>query len=98
MEETNFLRSLINKRSGITLAEPERVHPPTFSTYLLRFLLVFDDACQRYWYAQAHAIPPKSGREGVERIRFGQFGRFTAVEVGRGQEADGWRGGTDRQS
>lgn len=82
-ETTNFQRSPINKRSGITLAEPERIYPLTFITYLSRFLLVFDDVCQRYWYTQAQAIPPNSGREDVERIRFRQFGQFAAsVEVG----------------
>lgn len=82
-EATNFQRSPINKRSGITLAEPERIYPIPFITYLSRFLLVFDDACQRYWYTQARAIPPNSGREEVERIRFRQFGQFAAsVEVG----------------
>ena len=74
MEETNFLRSLINKRSGITLTEPVRVYPPTIIAYLSRFLLVFDDACQNYWYASVRAILPKSGHERVERIGFGQFG------------------------
>lgn len=82
-ESTNFQRSPINKRSGITLAEPERIYPLSFITYLSRFLLVFDDVCQRYWYTQAQAIPPNSGREDVERIRFRQFGQFAAsVEVG----------------
>ena len=82
-EETNFQRSPINKRSGITLAEPERIYPIPFITYLSRFLLVFDDACQRYWYTQARAIPPNSSGREVERIRFRQFGQFAAsVEVG----------------
>ena len=82
-KETNFQRSPINKRSGVTLAEPERIYPLSFISYLSRFLLVFDDRCQRYWYTQAQAIPPKSGQEEVEQIRFRQFGQFAAsVEVG----------------
>jgi len=89
-ESINFQRSPVNRRSGITLAEPERVYPLPFITYLSRFLLVFDDACQRYWYAQARAIPPRCDGEGVERIRFRQFGQFAAsVEVGLMDFEDG---------
>lgn len=82
-EPTNFQQSPINKRSGITLSEPERIYNLSFITYLSRFLLVFDKECQQWWYTQAQAIPPKSSKEEVDRIRFEQFGKFSAsVEVG----------------
>ena len=82
-ERTNYQQSPINKRSGITLSEPERIYPLNFITYLSRFLLVFDDECQRWWYTQAQGIPAKSSKEEVESIRLGQFGQFAAsVEVG----------------
>jgi hypothetical protein len=82
-EKVNFQQSPINKRNGITLAEPERIYPLSFITYLSRFLLVFDDQCQTWWYTQARAIPAKSSKEEVERIRLSQFGEFAAsVEVG----------------
>ncbi|KAL9178882.1 hypothetical protein ACHAXT_011855 [Thalassiosira profunda] len=93
-EKANYLQSPINKRSGITLSEPEKIYPLSFITYLSRFLLVFDDACQRWWYTQAQAIPAKSTKEDVENIRLRQFGQFAAsVEVGliefEGKEGEG---------
>ena len=82
-EKSNYQQSPINKRSGITLSEPERIFPLSFITYLSRFLLVFDEKCQQWWYTQAQAIPAKSAKEDVERIRLRQFGQFAAsVEVG----------------
>jgi len=79
----NYQPSPINKRSGITLTEPERIYPLSFITYLSRFLLVFDEECRRYWYTQAQAIPAKSSKEEVDRLRLRQFGQFAAsVEVG----------------
>jgi len=82
-EKVNYMQSPINKRSGVTLSEPERTYPLSFITYLSRFLLVFDDECQQFWYTQAQAIPPKSTKEEVESIRLQQFGQFAAsVEVG----------------
>lgn len=82
-ERTNFQQSPINKRFGITLSEPERIYNLSFITYLSRFLLVFDKECQQWWYTQAQAIPPNSSKEEVDRIRFEQFGKFSAsVEVG----------------
>eukprot|EP00571_Detonula_confervacea_P016521 CAMPEP_0172308074 /NCGR_PEP_ID=MMETSP1058-20130122/8785_1 /TAXON_ID=83371 /ORGANISM="Detonula confervacea, Strain CCMP 353" /LENGTH=942 /DNA_ID=CAMNT_0013020423 /DNA_START=44 /DNA_END=2872 /DNA_ORIENTATION=- len=81
--KNNYQQSPINKRSGFTLSEPERIYPLSFITYLSRFLLVFDDECQQWWYTQAQGIPAKSNKEDVERIRLGQFGQFAAsVEVG----------------
>lgn len=80
---TNYQKSPINKRSGITLSEPERIYPLNFITYLSRFLLVFDPECQAWWYTQATAIPTKSSKEDVDRMRLDQFGQFAAsVEVG----------------
>ena len=82
-ERTNFQQSPINKRFGITLSEPERIYNLPFITYLSRFLLVFDSECQQWWYTQAQAIPPGATKEDVDRIRFEQFGKFSAsVEVG----------------
>jgi hypothetical protein len=82
-ERTNFQQSPINKRFGITLSEPERIYNLPFITYLSRFLLVFDKECQQWWYTQAQAIPPGATKEDVDRIRFEQFGKFSAsVEVG----------------
>ena len=82
-EKVNYMQSPINKRSGVTLSEPERTYPLSFITYLSRFLFVFDDECQQFWYTQAQAIPPKSTKEEVESIRLQQFGQFAAsVEVG----------------
>ena len=82
-ERVNYQQSPVNKRSGITLSEPERIYPLSFITYLSRFLLVFDEECQRWWYTNAQAIPPKSSKADVESIRLEQFGQFAAsVEVG----------------
>ena len=82
-EKTNYQQSPINKRSGRTLTEPESTYPLSFITYLSRFLLVFDDECTNWWYKQAQAIPAKSSKEDVEKIRLAQFGQFAAsVEVG----------------
>ena len=82
-EKVNYQQSPINKRSGVTLRDAERTYPENFVTYLSRFLLVFDDECQQWWYTQAQAIPPKSSKEEVESIRLIQFGQFAAsVEVG----------------
>ena len=82
-KKNNFEQSPINKRSGITLSEPERIYPLSFVTYLSRFLLVFDDECQQWWYTQAQAIPSKSSKEEVNSLRLRQFGKFAAsVEVG----------------
>ncbi len=93
-ERTNFQQSPINKRSGITLSEPERIYNLSFITYLSRFLLVFDKECQQWWYTQAQAIPPNSSKEDVDRIRLEQFGKFSAsVEVGLMDYEGGSNGG-----
>jgi hypothetical protein len=94
-EKMNFQQSPINKRLGITLSEPERIYPLSFITYLSRFLLVFDDQCQAWWYTQARAIPAKSSKEEVEHIRLSQFGEFAAsVEVGL-MDFEGFRSGDE---
>jgi hypothetical protein len=81
--KTNYEKSPINKRSGITLSSPEKIYPLNFITYLSRFLLVNDEECQQWWYTQATVIPPKAPKEEVDRLRLDQFGRFAAsVEVG----------------
>ena len=82
-EKINYQQSPINKRSGVTLEDAEKVYPLQFITYLSRILLVFDRDCQLWWYQQAQALPPKATKEEVESIRLQQFGRFAAsVEVG----------------
>jgi len=82
-DRINYQQSPVNKRSGVTLADAEKVYPLPFITYLSRILLVFDRDCQLWWYEQAQALPPKATKEEVENIRLEQFGRFAAsVEVG----------------
>mmetsp|Transcript_1454 Transcript_1454/g.2638 ORF Transcript_1454/g.2638 Transcript_1454/m.2638 type:complete len:958 (-) Transcript_1454:283-3156(-) len=100
-EKINYQQSPINKRFGNSLSEPERIYPISFITYLSRFLLVFDDECQQWWYNQARAIPPKSSKEDVESIRLRQFGQFAAsVEVGlidfEGKEGEGGKKGVKK--
>ena len=75
-DRINYEQSPVNKRSGVTLADAEKVYPLPFITYLSRILLVFDRDCQLWWYEQAQALPPKATKEEVESIRLEQFGRF----------------------
>jgi len=82
-EKVNYQQSPINKRYGVTISEAERIYPLSFITYLSRFLIVFDDECQQWWYTQAQAIPLGASQEVVEKVRLRQFGQFAAsVEVG----------------
>lgn len=70
----------VNKRSGVTVgdAEVKGGYNLAFCTYLSRFLLNFDAACQSWWFAQPLPtdLPPN-------QARLQQFGSFAAsVEVG----------------
>ena len=83
----------INKRTGVTVFDAEKAgYNVRFVTYLARFLLVFDQDCQTWWYSKAADIPPLSSAQQVEAIRLQQFGSFSAsVEVGL-QDYEGGRG------
>ena len=73
----------VNKRSGITVFEAEKLgYNVAFATYLSRFLLNFDPNCQRWWFSSTR-IPRGANAEEVEKIRLDQFAAFSAsVEVG----------------
>lgn len=59
------------------------MYPLKFVTYLTRFLISFDPACQKWWYLQASEIPRTASKEEVGMIRTRQFASFAAsVEVG----------------
>lgn len=84
--------SPINKRSGVTLRDVEETYNLRFVTYLSRFLLNFDQECQRWWYKRATYIPRTASQKEVEAIRLSQFAAFSAsVEVGL-QEYQGING------
>ena len=74
----------VNKRTGVTVFDAEKSgFNVRFVTYLARFLLVFDNDCQKWWYSRAADIPRRASAEEVEEIRLKQFGAFSAsVEVG----------------
>ena len=75
--------SPLNVRSKTSLFDTEITYSVRFITYLSRFLLSFDPECQRWWYAQAAAIPTFSSADEVSELRLRQFGSFSAsVEVG----------------
>ena len=75
--------SPVNKRSGITVFKAEETFNIGFITYLSRFLISFDEECQRWWYTRAGDIPRTSTLEQVDMLRLKQFGAFSAsVEVG----------------
>ncbi len=75
--------SPVNKRSGITVFKAEETFNLRFITYLSRFLLSFDEECQKWWYKRAADIPRTASSEQVDAIRLKQFGQFSAsVEVG----------------
>lgn len=43
----------VNKRTGVTVFDAESAgYTVSFVTYLSRFLLTFDESCQRWWYDQ----------------------------------------------
>jgi len=81
----------INKRSGVTLFDAEKSgYNVQFITYLACFLLSFDVACQRWWFALD--LPRSGSAEQINEIRLDQFGAFAAsVEVGL-QEFEGGDG------
>ncbi len=82
-DEITWSPSPINKRSGITLNKAEETYNIQFITYLSRFLLSFDEECQKWWYKRASDIPKTASLEQVKMTRLKQFGSFAAsVEVG----------------
>lgn len=85
--------SPVNKRSGVTVFDAERAgYNVKFVTYLSRFLLGFDNDCQRWWYSRANDLPRRATAEEVNALRLQQFGAFSAsVEVGLQEyrDADG---------
>lgn len=83
----------INKRTGVTVFDAEKAgYNVRFVTYLARFLLVFDEDCQKWWYSRASVIPFSATAKEVENIRLKQFGAFAAsVEVGL-QDYEGTNG------
>lgn len=74
----------VNKRTGVTVFQAEQVgYNVRFITYLSRFLLCFDQDCQRWWYSRAGDLPRTSTAQQVNELRLRQFGAFSAsVEVG----------------
>lgn len=88
-DEITWSPSPINKRSGITVFKAEETYNIQFITYLARFLLSFDEECQKWWYRRAADIPKTASLDQVNMIRLKQFGSFAAsVEVGL-QEFEG---------
>ena len=82
-DEIAWTASPVNKRSGISLFKAEETYNIRFITYLSRFLLSFDEECQRWWYKRAGDIPRTATAEQVNSCRLKQFGSFSAsVEVG----------------
>lgn len=76
--------SPINKRSGVTVFDAEKMgYNVKFITYLSRFLLCFDENCQRWWYTRSSDLPRFGTAEQIDKMRLQQFGAFSAsVEVG----------------
>jgi len=88
-ESITWSQSPINKRSGVSLKQAEEIYNIRFITYLSRFLLSFDEECQKWWYKRAEDIPRTATLEQVESLRNKQFAMFAAsVEVGL-QEFEG---------
>lgn len=82
-DEITWSASPVNKRSGISLFKAEETFNIRFITYLSRFLLSFDEECQKWWYKRAGDIPRTATSEQVDAMRLKQFGQFSAsVEVG----------------
>lgn len=94
--ELTWAASPVNKRSGVTVFQAEKNgYNVRFITYLSRFLISFDEECQRWWFARAADIPRFSDTEEVDMMRLKQFGAFSAsVEVGL-QEYEGPDGPKD---
>ena len=84
VNQLQYEKSPINKRSGITVFSAEKYgYNVRFVTYLSRLLLYFDNACQKWWYARAADIPRRATAEQVDMMRLNQFAAFSAsVEVG----------------
>jgi len=82
--ELPWEQSPVNKRSGVTVFDAERDgYTVRFVTYLSRFLLNFDDDCQRWWYSRAADLPRRGTAAEIDAMRLMQFGAFSAsVEVG----------------
>jgi solute carrier family 25 phosphate transporter 3 len=74
----------VNKRTGVKTFDAEQVgYNVRFVTYLSRFLLCFDQDCQRWWYNRASDLPRTATADQVNALRLQQFGAFSAsVEVG----------------
>lgn len=74
----------VNKRTGVTVYDAEAAgYKVNFVTYLSRFLLTFDQDCQRWWYNRASDIPRTATETQVTAYRNSQFAAFSAsVEVG----------------
>ncbi|GKY96845.1 hypothetical protein MPSEU_000643600 [Mayamaea pseudoterrestris] len=74
----------VNKRYGVTVFDAEQAgYNVPFVTYLSRFLLCFDQDCQRWWYNRAADIPRTANRAKVNELRLAQFAAFSAsVAVG----------------
>ncbi|KAL7576091.1 hypothetical protein ACA910_000872 [Epithemia clementina (nom. ined.)] len=74
----------INKRTGVTVFDAEKAgYNVRFVTYLSRFLLSFDEDCQRWWLYKAKEIPKLAKEDEIASTRNQQFAAFAAsVEVG----------------
>jgi len=74
----------VNKRTGVTVFDAEKAgYSVRFVTYLSRFLLCFDEDCQRWWYLRAADLPRTGTAERIQELRLKQFAAFSAsVEVG----------------
>ena len=83
-DEIKWSPSPINKRSGVTVYQAEETYNIQFITYLARFLLSFDEECQKWWYKRAITdIPKTASSDQVQSMRLKQFASFAAsVEVG----------------
>jgi hypothetical protein len=75
----------VNKRTGVTMFDAEQSgYNVPFITYLSRFLLTFDNDCQKWWfYNAASSIPKTATSDAIYELRQAQFAAFSAsVEVG----------------
>ena len=74
----------INKRTGVTVFDAESAgYNVRFVTYLSRFLLSFDEDCQRWWFNKAREIPNFAKETEISETRNSHFAAFAAsVEIG----------------
>jgi hypothetical protein len=74
----------VNRRTGVTVFDAEKQgYNLSFVTYLSRFLLCFDEDCQKWWYSRAAELPRLAKAQQIDSIRYQQFAAFSAsVEVG----------------